>query len=70
MFLHGLSLLKYFLNHQTSSPLLVLSGYSLYVNFDLDNYTPVISHIHVVGILVLEKLQANQLFFQSFDFED
>ena len=46
-----------------SSPLLTLPGYSLYVNFDPDNYTPVTSQIHGVGIFVSEKLQAKIKYF-------
>ena len=50
-------------NSTVSSALLVLPGYSLYVNFDPDTYTPVTSHIRGVGIFVSEKMQAHQLFF-------
>ena len=64
-----LSLPKYFLNHQILLLAQALPGYSLYVNFDPDNYTPVTSQIRGVGIFVSEKLQANQVFFQSSDFE-
>ena len=50
-------------NSTVSSALLALPGYSLYVNFDPNTYTPVTSHIRGVGIFVSEKRQAHQVFF-------
>jgi len=46
-------------NSTITSPLVAFPGYSLYVNFDPDNYAPVTSQIRGVGIFVSEKLQAN-----------
>jgi len=52
-----------------SLDLLALPGYSLYVNFDPDSYTPVTSHMHGVRIFVSEKLKAHQVFFDSTEFD-
>ena len=57
-------------NSTISSFLLALPDYSLYVNFDPDNYTPVTSQIFDIEILGSEKLQAKSSIFQSSDFEN
>jgi len=45
-----------------NSSLFALPGYTLYLNFDPDNYNPAISDIRGVGIFVSRKLQSNQVF--------
>jgi len=42
-------------NTVINSSLLVLPGYSLYLNFDPDNYSPLLSNIRGVGIFVSNK---------------
>jgi len=52
-----------------NSSLFALPGYTLYLNFDPDNYDPAISDICGVGNFVSRKLQSNQVFFNSSNFK-
>ena len=53
-----------------SSSLFALPGYSLYTNFDPDNYSPLSTNIRGVGIFVSNKLEFSQVFLQSTPFMD
>ena len=53
-----------------SSSLFALPGYSLYANFDPDNYSPLSTNIRGVGIFVSNKLESSQVFLQSTPFMD
>ena len=47
-----------------SSSLFVISGYSLYLNFNPDNHNPLTNNIHGVEIFVSKKLASSQAFVQ------
>ena len=49
-------------NSIISSALFALPGYFLYLHFDPNNYNPVTSHIHGVGIFISKMLLAHQVF--------
>jgi len=53
-----------------NSPLLALPSYSLYTNFDSNNYSPLLTNIRAVGIFVSNKLDSSQVLLQSVPFMD